>query len=298
MSNQTPDAPPKSPVLPIRLGLDDKVQFACYKGISCFNACCRQADITLTPYDIIRLKRRLGLTSTEFLKRYTVPFEMDGQGMPGIKLRTEDDAPVCKLLDGDNGCSVYEDRPSACRYYPMGLLAMRPTGSPREEQHWVLVKEDHCRGHEEDNTLTVAQYRKEQGVEEYDEANYDWYRIILKKRSSGPTVGRPTPQSYHLFFMASYDMDKFREFIKESKFRQYYLLEDDYFEKLIRDDVELMKFGFRLLLQVLYGEQSIPLVDGALEKRLAERREIIEAKKKLAEELAKQEDPVARYIDD
>jgi len=135
-------------------------------------------------------------------------------------------------------------------------------------------------------------------VEEYDEANHDWYRIILKKRSSGPTVGRPTPQSYHLFFMASYDMDKFREFITESKFRQYYLLEDDYFEKLIRDDVELMKFGFRLLLQVLYGEQSIPLVDGALDKRLEERREIIEAKKKLAEELAKQEDPVARYIDD
>jgi hypothetical protein len=32
-----------------------------------------------------------------------------------------------------------------------------------------------------------------------------------------------------------------------------------------------MKFGFRLLKQVLYGEQSIPEKDGALEERLENR---------------------------
>jgi uncharacterized protein len=42
---------PQSPVQPIEL------------GIACFNKCCESIEITLTPYDIIRLKGRLKLTS-------------------------------------------------------------------------------------------------------------------------------------------------------------------------------------------------------------------------------------------
>lgn len=292
------DIPHKTPVVPNRLGLDDTIQFNCYKGISCFNECCKQADITLTPYDVIRLKKRLGMSSTEFLKKHTVPFQMDGQGMPGVKLKTEDERPVCLLLDGENGCGVYEDRPTACRYYPMGLLAMRSIDANTDERHFFMVHESHCTGHSEDNKLTVAQYRKEQGVEEYDDLNRDWYRIILKKRSSGPTIGRPTPASYHLFFTASYDVDKFREFINAPNFRSVYDLDDDYFAKLISDDVELMQFGFRLMLQVLYDEPSIPMVEGAYEKRYEQRKDVIEAKLKLAEELAKKEEPFERFVDD
>ena len=89
------DIPFSSPILPNRLELDSKICFECKPGISCFNACCKQADITLAPYDIIRLKNRLGLSSTEFLKKHTVPFEMDAHGMPGIKMRTTDVDPVC-----------------------------------------------------------------------------------------------------------------------------------------------------------------------------------------------------------
>ena len=36
------------------------------------------------------------------------------------------------------------------------------------------------------------------------------YQIILKKRSAGPTVGKPPEMTFHLFFMASYDLDRFR----------------------------------------------------------------------------------------
>ena len=59
-----------------------------------------------------------------------------------------------------------------------------------------------------------------------------------------------------------------------------------------------MKFGFRLCAQVLFGEQTVPLVKEAYEKRYEERKEIIDAKFKLAEELAKQDDPSSKYIQD
>ena len=78
--------PETSPVQPHELTLDDAFQFRCHPGIDCFNACCRNIDITLTPYDIIRLKRRLKLDSDAFVASYTTPFELDFHGLPGLKL--------------------------------------------------------------------------------------------------------------------------------------------------------------------------------------------------------------------
>ncbi|MCB1863208.1 MAG: YkgJ family cysteine cluster protein, partial [Gammaproteobacteria bacterium] len=62
------DIPFESNLVPQMLDLGSRLKFRCHKGISCFNACCKRADITLTPYDVIRLKDRLGKSSTDFLK--------------------------------------------------------------------------------------------------------------------------------------------------------------------------------------------------------------------------------------
>ena len=36
-------------------------RFACHPGVVCFTECCRDLKLLLTPYDVIRLKNRLGL---------------------------------------------------------------------------------------------------------------------------------------------------------------------------------------------------------------------------------------------
>ena len=56
-----------------------------------------------------------------------------------------------------------------------------------------------------------------------------------------------------------------------------------------------MYFGFRLLRQVLFNEKTIPEVDGALEKRSEERKEVIEMRRKLEAEKAKANDPYQAY---
>lgn len=296
--NKFEDIPFSSPVLPNQLELTSKLCFECKPGISCFNACCKQADITLAPYDIIRLKKRLGLTSTEFLKKHTVPFEMDSHGMPGIKMRTTDVNPVCLFMDEEKGCTVYTDRPTSCRYYPIALMSSRKADEYHDEQHYALVKEPHCRGHEQPRELTVADYRKEQGVEEFDELNREYYRIILKKKSAGPSVGRPTPTSFQLFFLACYDIDRFKQFLNSPSFLTVYDISDEEFQRINKDDVECLKFAYRLLKQVLFGEESIPLKDGAYEKRMQERKEILELRRQAEIELAKQNDPIEKYIGD
>ncbi|KAA6181628.1 YkgJ family cysteine cluster protein [Thiohalocapsa marina] len=278
MSQAKFDIPFQSAVSPEVLDADTRIHFRCYKGISCFNACCKQADVTLAPYDVIRLKRRLGMSSTDFLAKYTVPFQMDQDGTPGIKLRT-DDTGTCLQLNGDEGCGVYEDRPTVCRYYPVALLALREKGSAEAREQFSLVKEPHCKGHLEAREIRIGDYRTEQGVEEYDELNREWYQLILKKKSAGPTVGRPPETSLQLFFMASYDMDRFRRFVLSDNFRSTYQLTDDFYLELERSDEELLRFSYRFLRQVLFGEHSVQEAADAWEKRVAERKEVWDARR-------------------
>ena len=146
-----------------RLEPGESFFFTCGPNMPCFNACCRHADIQLTPYDILRLKDNQGLSATEFLKHHTVPFEMDKDGLPGIKLRTDDDG-ACGFMT-EAGCSVYRDRPTACRYYPVGHMAMREAGSSEDEARYFLIQEDHCKGHEEDREIAIDDYRRVASIE-------------------------------------------------------------------------------------------------------------------------------------
>ncbi len=287
-----------SPVLPAQLKPETRICFDCYPGISCFNACCRQADITLAPYDIIRLKNHLGMSSTEFLEKHTVPFQMDGHGMPGVKMRTQDEEPICLFMDEEKGCRVYADRPTACRYYPIALLSSRRADEYHDEQHYALVKEDHCMGHREEKEISVADYRVEQGLEDYDLLNRDFYRIILKKKSAGPAIGKPSLTSFQFFFMVAYDIDRFKKFLNSKSFRKVYDISDQEFDTINNDEIERLKFGYRLLRQVLFGEESIKLVEGALDARMQERKEILEARRKAEIAEHQKRNILDEYIDD
>jgi len=273
MSDDRPAIPFQSPVLPEVLSEQTEIRFRCYPGIACFNACCKRADVTLAPYDILRLKQRLGLTSTEFLARHTVPFQMDADGTPGVKLKTSEEG-ACLLLAGDQGCGVYPDRPTVCRYYPVALLNRRIAGEADTHQEYSLVREDHCQGHLEERPLSIGDYRAEQDCATYDEHNRDWYQLILKKRSAGPGVGRPPQTSLNVFFMASYDLDNFRRFVTSDKFKDTYDLPGDFYASIQADDLALLKFAYRFLRQVLFAEFSIPEQPGAWDKRVAQRQEV------------------------
>jgi Fe-S-cluster containining protein len=283
-------APYESPVQPTQLTLENNFQFRCYPGIACFNECCRNIDILITPYDILRLKKRLGITSSEFVARHTLPFEMDHHSMPGLKMLTKPESTECVFLT-EEGCSVYEDRPAACRYYALGSMGVRKKDASQVEEVYFVVKEPHCLGHNEPQTQTVGEYRKDQGVDRYDEMNHLWRDIIIKKRSSGPTVGKPSERSMQLFDMCSYDVDSFRDFIQSEGFQDIFDVEADTLRQLLSDDEELLQFAFRFLEQVLFGVENIPVKAGAKEKRLEKRRTVLDERRRKEVEEHKAHDP-------
>jgi len=263
---------PGSPVIPNQLLGDAVIQFRCHKDIDCFNACCKNIDIMLTPYDILRLKRRLGITSTEFLRLYTEPFEFGKNSVAGVKYKPREGTTECQFVT-DEGCSVYEDRPTACRYYPVGLLSTRRQDENFDRASYALVKEDHCHGHFEDRKLTIDEYRKEQGLEEYDEHGRAWRQLILKVKSAGPAIGNMSKTSLKFFFMACYDLDRFREFVRSSGFSTTYDIDQATRDELLGDDMALLRFGDRMIRQIMYGEETIALKSDALEQHLARRGE-------------------------
>jgi hypothetical protein len=122
----------------------------------------------------------------------------------------------------------------------------------------------------------VRDFRRDQGLEDYDAINREWRQIVLKKRSSGPTVGKPSERSMELFFLASYDLDGFREFISGPGFTELFELDPAEKQALFENDEALLRFAFRFLKQALFGEITIPVRTDAAEKRRERYRRRVE----------------------
>ena len=239
-----------------RLGPDDRFQFGCHPGVSCFNCCCRDVNIFLSPYDVLRLKRRLGITSGEFLDRYTLTPVQKDMRTPVIVLRMADTAEkTCPLL-GHAGCSVYPDRPWPCRMYPLGLAAQKDTPDGwRGERFYFLLTEAECRGFEEPRTWTVREWLDDQGMDAYDEWGEAFKELTLHPFfEDGGTL---SPQKLHMFFTACYDLDRFREFVFGSTLLQRFEVDEDFVYEMQTDDEALLRFAFLWVRFALFGEPTV-----------------------------------------
>jgi Fe-S-cluster containining protein len=236
-----------------RMGEEDVFQFACHPGVSCFNQCCSDINIFLTPYDIMRLRNRLKITSDEFLDNYTlIPID-ENQNYPVILLKMRYDAEKkCHFVEA-GGCTVYSDRPWSCRMYPVGLAS--PKEGEVEQEFYFLMKEEVCKGFVEGKKWTIRQWKADQGVEKYDEFGRLFKEITLHDYfASGKKLD---PAKMEMFHMVCYNLDKFRAFLFGTTFFQRFEIEEGLQEKLAKEDEELLRFGFRWLKFALFGEKTI-----------------------------------------
>ncbi len=264
-----------SNILPKKLTLESKIKFRCHPGVKCFTACCGGIKIILTPYDILMLKNRLDVPAHEFLQQYTTPVYLENTDMPGVALKLTEDDNRCPFVTPE-GCTVYTDRPSACRYYPVGMAdfhegqgAMGESDHKNEEKFFFIVKEDHCKGFEEDKEWTVAEWRADQGVDVRDEMNKDWLRLVMRRKSFGVQASL-SDQAKRMFFMASTDLDHFRRFVLESSFLDTYIIDDETLEKIKNDDIELMLFSFKYLANSLFGAEGLEMREDKIQEKVVE----------------------------
>jgi len=270
-----------------KLALDDTFQFSCHPGIECFNRCCSDLNQFLTPYDILRLKKSLKLSSGEFLRRYTTHHIGPRSGLPVVTLgparqcrvRRHYSSPASEALAGgmlehENlscpfvgkaGCLVYPDRPGSCRIYPLARIIQRRPNQSTCEEFYILIKEPHCLGFEEPKEWTVREWRQGQTVDLYDEMNDLLMDIIsLKNRSHGRKL---THKENELFYLACYDLDRFRDFTLENRLWEDHPVENKgmkameendvaLMKAMEEDDVALMRFGIEWIKGRLFGDSA------------------------------------------
>jgi len=238
-----------------RLTKDSEFKFSCYRNISCFNKCCSDVNIFLTPYDVIRLKNNLKISSQEFLDKYTfLPID-ENQNHPVIMLRlNQDEEKTCQLV-GPEGCTVYEDRPWSCRMFPLGVASPKEMNGSTEEDFYFIIEEPVCKGYFEPTKWTVKDWIRDQKVEEFDEMGKLFKEISLHDYfQKGKKLD---PPKLEMFYTVCYNIDKFREFVFESTFLKRFDIPDDVIKKIKVDDNELLKFGFQWLKYCLFGEKTM-----------------------------------------
>ena len=236
-----------------RMGPDDRFTFHCGPDLPCFTKCCGDVNIVLTPYDVIRLKRGLGLESGEFLERYTIlPFTKD-QKIPLILLKMDPTAKRCLLL-GEKGCGVYRDRPWACRMYPLGIANPREP-NPQDHAFFFLLREEQCEGVDKGREMTVRDWVKDQGIEEYDVNCASFQSLMLHPFWDKEEA--LSPEKIEMFHMACYDLDRFRRFVFESSFLKRFDVDESRAEAMMEDDEELLEFAMQWLRFVLFGEKTM-----------------------------------------
>jgi Fe-S-cluster containining protein len=242
-------------VEPRKLTTESRFKFRCHPGVPCFTECCGKTTIILTPYDILRLKNRLNMKAADFLEKYTRMDSHDKSGLPVVILDMARFEYRCPFVRPVTGCTVYSDRPASCRYYPIGQGTL--ITEEGLDEFYFYVREEHCRGYEEDAEWTVATWRQDQGVDKYDEMNREWKVMMLRRGADGGPV--TDERGNRLFAMVMYDLDQFRNFVFKSRFLNIFYVEDEVKERIWDDDEDLLKFGYQYVKMVLKIEDTMEL---------------------------------------
>jgi Fe-S-cluster containining protein len=246
-----------------RLGLDDRFTFQCGSQLSCFGNCCHDVSIVLTPYDVLRLKKAQKLDSSEFLEKYTLRLQNAEQKFPVVILKMEDETKKCHFLN-EQGCGVYQNRPWACRMYPLGV-AEPQNPSPENQRFHFLIQENVCQGHNLGASLSVREWIECQGIEEYEMMSVGFKELTLHDFWNGKRA--LTAAQSDMFYMACYDLDRFRRFVFETRFLQLFDIDEARVEALRADDQELLDFGMQWLRFSLFGEKSVRLRPQAAQRK-------------------------------
>ncbi len=192
---------------------EDSFAFSCHKGVSCFTECCRMLELALSPYDVLRLRYATGKTSTELLDQYIIMEQDPAEPFPRFYLTMVDDGRASCVFVSKEGCTVYGDRPAACRTYPLGRAVQKDINGSISE-HFIIIQENHCCGFLEPNTQTPIEYTADQELSRYNHFNDLVAGVLQHDMVRNGLI--PSKKQIDLFILALYDLDDFRRKIKKA----------------------------------------------------------------------------------
>ena len=187
-----------------QLKRDAKFCFSCKKEYSCFNQCCADTNIFLTPYDVLRMRKHLNISSEEFLNKYTIQTFTKEQKLPVVVLKLlDDDKKNCPFVK-EEGCTIYEDRPWSCRMYPIGLASQKTRTEDPGNEFFFLQQDDFCEGHKSKQEWIIDSWMFNQGVGPYEQVSSYYREIVLHPYfEKGHDLTPQKMDMFHMVFITS-----------------------------------------------------------------------------------------------
>jgi len=209
--------------------------FACHEALPCFTQCCKDVNIYLTPYDTLRLRQALRIGSSEFLGKYTRSFLSKVGNIPVVQLLMDPQTLCCPFV-AEEGCRVYENRPWACRMFPLDL-------SSTNAQFRLIAGKERCKGLSERSRGTVRDWLQCQGVLEYAEMDTEFQSVVPQ----GFKPGAPMNEGLGRVLFIAYDLDRFAELLKDGRFLIFHEVDDEMVSLVRKDMKELLRLAFRYI---------------------------------------------------
>ena len=240
----------------LRIKENETFNFRCHPEIECFNRCCRNLNLFLYPYDVLRLKQSLAMTAEAFLDQYVDIVMRPSNYFPEALLRMSDNpAKTCPFLT-DAGCAVYHHRPDTCRTFPIEPGVMYDDSRKKDLPIYFFRPPDFCLGQNELEQWTIPEWIEDQEAERYHEMTIRWSKIKrLFQNDPWGREGLAGPKA-KMAFMATYNMDRFRDFVFQSSFLKRYRIKAALRKKLQANDLALLEFGFEWVKVFIWGMQS------------------------------------------
>ncbi len=239
----------------LRMDPEHVFKFDCSQKVSCFTQCCQDVTIVLTPYDVLRLKNGLRITSDQFLDDYAIISPQPKRLIPLIILKMNDQDKKCPFVTQE-GCTVYQDRPWPCRMYP---LDMNDDGTFR-----LITDASRCLGLKEERSWRIYEWLMSQEIIPYDEMNDLFSEVTSPLRAQELDIENPDISK--MIVMALYNLDKFRNFVFDSSFLNRFDIDPIKVVKLYKSDEELLKFAFDWIKFGIFGQKILKVKQQQKEK--------------------------------
>ena len=240
----------------IRIKDADTFCFRCHPDVACFNRCCRNLNLFLYPYDVLRLKQALQISSDAFLDRYVDIVKRPSNYFPEVLLRmTDNREKTCPFLT-DAGCAVYHHRPDTCRTFPIEQGLLFDAAQNKDQSVFFYRPPDFCLGRHEHQEWTIPDWIEDQEAEQYHAMTIRWSQIRRLFQNDPWGVEGPQGPKGKMAFMATYNIDAFRNFVFHSSFLKRYRVNSTRRKKMKSDDVALLKFGFEWVKVFVWGLAS------------------------------------------
>lgn len=151
------------------LSIGDTFRFHCTE---CGECCKRREDIMLSPYDLNRIARYLGVEIGKVIEDYCTCYIGGSSKLPVVIMNMEGHEKKCPFLKYGK-CKIHAAKPTVCALFPLGRLGT-------EEDYSIRYVLQHVECGTEDEQHTVREWLGEFGLTESEAWFREWQKTILQ----------------------------------------------------------------------------------------------------------------------